>query len=88
VAISIAKDPTAKKVVYYHQGKLTQPRIGYLLEKEGKVFLTAVGEDGTIRTFHYLQNGWQHVHSGTVTINGVVKRVFYQKFDVDQIPSS
>jgi len=62
----VVTNSASKKILYYHQGNLNQPRIGYLLERNGKVFLTAVGKDGTIRTFHWLKEGWSYVKEGSV----------------------
>lgn len=61
-AKSVVTNPSAKKVLYYNQS-LNEPRLGYLLDpkKNGKVFLVAVGEDGTIRTFFQLDGGWSRV---------------------------
>jgi hypothetical protein len=61
-------------VGYYHEGKLDRPRLGYLLEKDGKVFLTAINENGEIVTFHYLEKGWPYVEN---------KNVFFHLFKIN-----
>jgi len=67
-AKEVIRNPNSKKVIYYHEGRTTQPRIGYLLEpnKNGDVFLVSVGEDGTIRTFHYLNQGWDYLNDTSI----------------------
>ena len=56
----VIANSNSKKVLYYNQ-TLLQPRLGYLLEKNGEVFLTAVGNDGTIRTFFRLNGRWSRI---------------------------
>ena len=66
VAISIIKNPSSKKVLYYHQSNLNDPTLGYLLERNGKVFLVAVSKEGNIKSFHHLDQGWGYVQEGFV----------------------
>jgi hypothetical protein len=83
VAISITKNPNSKKVLYYHQGNTKS--FGYLLEKDGKVFLVAVGDKGQIRTFHYLdKGGWDYVRNAK--LRDGVTRVFEKLFEIDKLP--
>ncbi|MBI2594860.1 MAG: hypothetical protein HYW38_01200, partial [Candidatus Colwellbacteria bacterium] len=65
-AKSVITNPNSKKVLYYHQSNLNDPTLGYLLEREGKVFLVAVNDAGNIKTFHYLKEGWGYVQEGPV----------------------
>ncbi|MBI2506678.1 MAG: hypothetical protein HYW00_00875 [Candidatus Colwellbacteria bacterium] len=82
-AKKVISDPNSKKVLYYHGENLNQPRLGYLLEKNGKVFLVSVGEDGTIRTFHHLKNGWNSLRIDRTETAGKV--TFDKLFEVDEI---
>jgi|GEM_PF-6105678 len=67
-ARSVINDPKSKKVIYYHQNiiKLENERLGYLLEKNGKVFLVSVNRDGFISTFHNLKYGWSYLDNTNV----------------------
>lgn len=66
VAKSVVTNPSAKKILYYHGGKLNLPRLGYVLERQNKVFIVAVNEAGQIVTFHNLTQGWEYVKEGSV----------------------
>lgn len=66
VARSVITDPRARKILYYHDGNLRLPRLGYVLERQSKVFLVAVNETGQIVTFHNLVKGWGYVEDGRV----------------------
>lgn len=65
-AKKVITDSSSKKVLYYHRNDLTDPTLGYLLEKEGKVFLVAVDNAGNIKTFHYLDQGWSYLNNSSV----------------------
>ena len=82
-ARSVITNPSAKRVMYYHGENLGQPRLGYLLERNGKVFLAAVGDDGTIRTFHFLDHGWSALRIDRTEISKKV--VFDKLFEIDSV---
>ena len=63
-AREITEDPAAKRVLYYHEGNPNLPRLGYIVEKNGRAFLVSVAERGYIATFHVLDKGWAGVIEG------------------------
>jgi hypothetical protein len=54
--------------MYYHQGIINpkNQRLGYLLEKNGKVFLASVNKDGFIVTYRCLNYGWDYLKNSGV----------------------